>query len=130
MQLLFSVIVFVVWVYTLVNVAMTPSAAVRTLPKIAWVVLVLLFPILGTAGWFIFGRPNAASTRRAAYERATPEFPEYDRPGRAAAVDPAKDAEFLRQVREKAEEQRRRHEQARRERAEAEQKKPKPAPEQ
>ena len=129
LQLLFTVIVFVVWVYTLVNVAMTPSAAVRTLPKVAWVVLVLIFPILGTAGWFIFGRPNAASLRRSAYERATPEFPEYDRPGRAAAVDPEKDAEFLRQIRAKAEEQRRRYEQAKKQQAEKQQAEPKPDPE-
>ena len=45
---------------------------------------------------------------------AAPEFPEYDRPGRAASVDPAKDEEFLRQIRERAEEQRRRYEQSKR----------------
>ena len=48
-----------------------------------------------------------------AYERETPVFPEYDRPGRAAAVDPEKDEEFLRQVRERAEEQRKRYEASR-----------------
>jgi hypothetical protein len=113
MELLFSVIVFAVWIYTLVDVVTTPPAAVRNLPKVAWVILVLLFPILGTAGWFIFGRPETAA-RRSAYERSTPAFPEYDRPGRAAAVDPAKDEEFLRQLRERAEEQRRRYEQSKR----------------
>ena len=117
-QILFGVIVFVVWVYTLVNVATTPSAAVRNLPKVAWVILVLLFPILGTAGWFIFGRPDTRSARRSAYERPTPEFPEYDRPGRAAALDPAKDEEFLKQVRERAEEQRRRYEQSKKQQPE------------
>ncbi len=126
LQLVFSVIVFVVWVYTLANVALTPANAVRNLPKVAWVILVLLFPILGTAGWFVFGRPESAP-RRSRHERAAPEFPEYDRPGRAAAIDPAKDEEFLRQVRARAEEQRRRHEQAKRRQAEqAEQTKQEP----
>jgi hypothetical protein len=113
MELLFSVIVFAVWIYTLVDVVTTPTNAVRNLPKPAWVILVLLFPVLGTAGWFILGRPETAA-RRSAHERATPEFPEYDRPGRAAAADPAKDEEFLRQLRERAEEQRRRYEQSKR----------------
>lgn len=117
-QILFGGIVFVVWVYTLVNVVTTPSAVVRNLPKVAWAILVLLFPILGTAGWFIFGRPDRRSARRSAYERPTLEFPEYDRPGRAAAVDPAKDEEFLKQVRERAEEQRRRYEQSKKQQPE------------
>ncbi len=41
-------------------------------------------------------------------EREAPAFPEYDRPGRAAAADPDADAAFLEQVRARAEEQRRR----------------------
>ena len=46
-----------------------------------------------------------------AYERTTPAFLEYDRPGRAAAINPEKDEEFLKQVRARAEEQRKRYEQ-------------------
>ena len=41
------------------------------------------------------------------YERSASEFPEYDRPGRFAAANPEADDEFLRKVRERAEEQRR-----------------------
>jgi hypothetical protein len=37
-----------------------------------------------------------------------PHFPEYDRPGRAAGLTPESDEDFLRRVRERAEEQRRR----------------------
>ncbi len=36
-----------------------------------------------------------------------PHYPEYDRPGRAAATSPDDDEDFLRKVRERAEEQRR-----------------------
>ncbi len=42
------------------------------------------------------------------------EFPEYDRPGRAAPAKPEDDEEFLRKVRERAEEQRRRYRESRR----------------
>ena len=45
---------------------------------------------------------------------AAPEFPEYDRPGRAAAVNPEDDEDFLRKVRERAEDQRRRYRESQR----------------
>ncbi len=51
----------------------------------------------------------ALAPSRSRYERATADFPEYDRPGRAAATDSGDDEKFLRQVRERAEEQRRAH---------------------
>ena len=47
------------------------------------------------------------------HERAVPEYPEYDRPGRAAATEAESDEEFLRKVRERAEEQRRIHRETR-----------------
>ncbi len=109
LELLFTVVIFAVWIFTLADVAQSPGKDVRNLPKVAWVVLVLLFPVLGSAAWFVLGRPQGAR-RPAKGERAAPQFPEYDRPGRSAAVDPEKDAEFLKQVRARAEEQRKRYE--------------------
>ncbi len=108
LELLFTLVVFAVWIFTLADVAQAPKKDVRNLPKVAWVVLVLLFPVLGSAAWFVFGRPQGPS-RPAVGERRAPAFPEYDRPGRSAAVDAEKDEEFLRQVRARAEEQRRRY---------------------
>lgn len=122
LELLFSAIVFAVWIYTLVDVIGTPQATIRNLPKIAWLIVVLLFPLLGSAAWFILGRPEGRAARPAgAYERSAPAFPEYDKPGRATAIDPGKDEEFLRQVRARAEEQRRRHEQQKKQETQQEQ---------
>ena len=70
-------------------------------------IIVFLFPFVGSIAWLVAGRPRSSARRMQSWERSQPEFPEYDRPGRAAASDPEKDAEFLRQVRERAEEQRR-----------------------
>lgn len=109
-ELLFSAVVFAVWVYTLIEVASTPEGAMRNLPKIGWVVVVLLFPLLGSAAWFVLGRPESRPRTAGAYERLAPAYPEYDRPGRAAAVDPGRDEEFLAQVRARAEAQRKRYE--------------------
>lgn len=108
-----SVISFALAVYCVVSIIGTPAHRIRNLPKVAWLLLVLFFPLLGSIAWLAAGRPAKTARAPRAYERETPEFPEYDRPGRAAAVDPAKDEEFLRKVRERAEEQRKRYEASR-----------------
>jgi hypothetical protein len=113
LELLLGVVTFGLWVYCLVDVIGSPEHRVRNLPKVAWLLLVLLFPFVGSIAWLAAGRPEGRA-RRARHEREQPAFPEYDRPGRAAAVDPQRDEEFLRRVRERAEEQRRRYEQSRR----------------
>ncbi|MEV7428982.1 PLD nuclease N-terminal domain-containing protein [Nocardioides sp. NPDC092400] len=112
-RLLPGVIVFILWAYCLVDAISTDQSRVRHLPKWAWIVLVLLFPLVGSLAWLVAGRP-APTPRLTRQQGAAPGFPEYERPGRMAAADPAKDEEFLRQVRERAEEQRRRYEAERR----------------
>lgn len=102
-------VVLALWVFCVIDVILAREGDVRHLPKWGWLVLVLLFPLVGSVAWLVAGRPRRTARRSRAHERATPEFPEYDRPGRAAAVDPVADEEFLRRCRERAEEQRRRH---------------------
>jgi hypothetical protein len=100
-------VVFVLWVFCIIDAITSPEASVRNLPKIAWVLLVLFFPFVGSIAWLAAGRPTREPVRRSAYEREAPAFPEYDRPGRMAASSPEDDEAFLRRVRERAEEQRR-----------------------
>lgn len=107
-----GVVTFALWLFCLVDVIGTPTREVRNLPKIGWLILVLLFPFVGSLLWLIAGRPESPA-ERSPYERSAPAFPEYDRPGRAAAVDPELDDEFLKQVRARAEEQRKSYEQSR-----------------
>ena len=71
-----------------------------------WLLIVLFFPLAGSLAWLVAGRPRR-ERRRPGAARAVPQFPEYDRPGRASASRPEDDEEFLRKVRERAEEQRR-----------------------
>jgi hypothetical protein len=106
LELLLGFATLCLFVFCLVNVIQTPESAVRNLPKTVWLLLVLFFPFVGSVAWLVAGRPDAP--RPGTYERGAPEFPEYDRPGRAAASDPVGDEEFLRQVRARAEDQRRR----------------------
>ena len=90
-------------VYCVLNVVTTPEDQVRNLPKLLWLALVILLPVVGGVAWLVAGRPLYG--RRAP---ARPRFPEYDRPGRAVAQSPDDDEAFLRGLRERAEEQRRR----------------------
>ena len=111
-ELLSGVLVLALCVYSLIDVIGRSSDELRNLPKLWWIVLVLLFPFVGSIAYLVAGRPRA-SARQSPHERAAPEFPEYDRPGRSAATKPESDEEFLRKVRERAEEQRRVHREAR-----------------
>jgi hypothetical protein len=117
---LFGIITFCLWVYSLVDVIQSDEGGIRHLPKLWWLLIVLLFPFAGSVAWLVAGRPTTTGGPRSAHERSQPTYPEYDRPGRAAALDPEKDEEFLRQVRARAEEQRRRHEADRRKREQEE----------
>ena len=83
-------------VYAVLDVVTTPRDAVRVLPKPVWLLLVLA-PVLGPVLWFSFGRPPRGTAR-------TPL-----RRGSAAAPGaPDDDEEFLRELRRRADEQRRR----------------------
>ncbi|MET7330634.1 PLD nuclease N-terminal domain-containing protein [Nonomuraea sp. NPDC005650] len=92
----------VLWLYCLFDAITTPDVLCRNLPKILWVLLVLLFPLIGSVAWLVAGRPD----RSQAVTRPN-AVPEQDRPGRPAATNPDDDEEFLRRLRERAEEQRR-----------------------
>ena len=94
-------------IFCVIDLIQTREDEVRNLPKIVWLLLILLFPPVGAIAWLAAGRPQRGGGPRSAYERATPDYPEYDRPGRAAGLTPESDEEFLRRVRERAEEQRR-----------------------
>lgn len=119
-QLLVAVLGFALWVFCIVDLVITRDDRVRHLPKLAWLLIVLFFPFVGSLAWLLVGRPGREAPLRRE-QGAAPGFPEYHRHGRMAAQSPEEDEAFLRQVRARAEEQRRRHEQARREAAEHEQ---------
>lgn len=109
MEMLFGIVTLALWIFSLVDVIGSDEGRIRHLPKVWWLLIVLFFPFAGSIAWLAVGRPENGPGRRPAYERAVPAFPEYDRPGRAAATNSEDDEEFLRKVRERAEEQRRRY---------------------
>ncbi|ADG77093.1 hypothetical protein TPAU25S_02447 [Tsukamurella paurometabola] len=97
-------IILLLWVAALIDVIVADEYRVRHLPKFGWLIVVILIPLAGSLIWFLLGRPvgavNSAPTR-------TTGFPEYERRHRHIAQYPDDDDDFLRQCRERAEEQRR-----------------------
>lgn len=48
-------------IYCLIDVVRSESSEVRGLPKLVWVLLVLLFPLAGGIAWFVAGRPRGST---------------------------------------------------------------------
>ena len=89
--------------YTLLDAVRTPAHEARTLPKWLWVLVTLLFPVVGPIMWLILGRPKAppaAGTPRAGFgqRRGTPA---------PSVSSPDDDEEYLRWLKAKAERERR-----------------------
>ncbi len=101
-------LLLVLWVFCIIDVITTDRAECRNLPKLLWLVIVLLVPDIGSILWLVLGRPReSAGVNGLPYKGNTGRFPEYDRPGRQVATNPDDDETFLRGLRERAEEQRR-----------------------
>ena len=107
MRLLFFLVPLVLCVFCVIDAISSRDDEVRHLSRVWWILLILFFPFVGSIAWLAAGRPVRAPRRSGPHERSASAFPEYDRPGRFAAADPEADEAFLRKVRERAEEQRR-----------------------
>jgi len=79
-------------IFCLIDCIQSDEGSVRNLPKWAWILLILLFPIVGAIAWLVAGRPTGYLPAR------TTGYPEYerDRPRRSTAPDD--DPEFLREL--------------------------------
>lgn len=69
--LAFAAVVF--WVFSAVDCIAQPAVRHRGVDKPVWIVIVLLFPVLGGVLWLAVGRASAASLRRQAPDD-DPEF--------------------------------------------------------
>ena len=95
MRFLPVLVLFVVWLYGVLDVLLAPGTRMRHLPKAAWLALTLLVPVLGSVAWLVVSRLP---------ERAEPQTP---RPkGRVTDADLEA---YRRRLRRQVEEQRRRH---------------------
>jgi Phospholipase_D-nuclease N-terminal len=80
----------------LISCLSADEGELRALPKIVWVFIILLFPIVGPIAYLIAGRPVATAGPPRSTWRPGNGFPEAERP---RPVAPDDDPEFLRSLR-------------------------------
>lgn len=56
-----SVAYFVFFLYCLLDVVLSEPGLVRNLPKLVWVLIVLIVPLAGGIAWLVAGRPENAT---------------------------------------------------------------------
>ena len=89
--------------YTLLDAVRTPAHEARTLPKWLWVLVTLLFPVVGPIMWLILGRPKAQPAAGA----PRPGFGQRRNTPAPSVSSPDDDEEYLRWLKAKAERERR-----------------------
>ncbi|MFF0370219.1 PLDc N-terminal domain-containing protein [Micromonospora sp. NPDC005087] len=85
-------------VCALISCLSAEEGQIRALPRIAWVLIILFFPLVGSIAWFVAGREPGSGARKA--------WPTGNRPAeRRRPVAPDDDPEFLRSVQERSQQQ-------------------------
>lgn len=101
-----ALVAFAVWVFCIIDVITTPEDQCRNLPKLVWLLLVVLLVDIGSIAWLIAGRTWTTQPADLPYKgnrgRQSPT------PLRFNGTNPDDDEEFLAGLRARAEEQRRR----------------------
>jgi hypothetical protein len=92
------------WIFCIIDVITTPEGGCRNLPKMVWLLIVLLLADIGSIAWLVAGR-NWQGQEKAAYKgnRGWPNTAP-----RARASNPDDDEAYQAYLRARIEEQRRR----------------------
>jgi hypothetical protein len=59
----FGFVLLALWIYCIFDVVTTDDSLVRNLPKLMWLVIVVILPDIGSVIWLVAGRPHGASFR-------------------------------------------------------------------
>ncbi len=87
-------------VFALISCLSAEEGDIRALPRIAWVLIILFFPLVGSIAWFVAGRESRAGSP-GARRPAGGGFAER----RRQPVAPDDDPEFLRSIEERSRQQ-------------------------
>lgn len=92
---LLSLVAFAAYLYCVLDVVLTEESRIRNLPKLLWVVLVVLVPLVGCVAWVVGGRPIGRHVRPGGTVR--PDHPA-GRSRQAPPKGPDDDPRFLRSL--------------------------------
>jgi hypothetical protein len=70
-RVVLAVAVLVIFVYGLVDVIRTDGRLTRGISKPAWIVVMIVLPVLGAILWLLIGRPRGTAPVRPAYSHPT-----------------------------------------------------------
>ncbi len=101
-----GLIFLILWLFCIFDVITTDASQVRNLPKMVWLIIVIVLFDVGSILWLLAGKPWQ-STANLPYKGNSGRNAGYRRPERPVATNPDDDEAFLRGLRERAEEQRR-----------------------
>lgn len=85
-------------VFCLIDCIQTDSVLVRNLPKVGWILLIIILPLVGGIAWLVAGRPTREQQPRTPWpSTGSAGFPEHERPARrrSGPAAPDDDPEFL-----------------------------------
>jgi hypothetical protein len=94
LYLLLFAVEILLGIAALISCLSADEGDINALPRVAWALIILFFPLVGSIAWFAAGRSRV---RPADTWRAGGGFPERDRP---RPVAPDDDPAFLRSIRE------------------------------
>ena len=80
-------IILLLMIFAIVDIAVIERGRVRFLPKVAWIVLTIVLPIVGPVIWFIVGRGRPGESN--SVSAAAPSS------GRLGPIAPDDDPDFL-----------------------------------
>jgi hypothetical protein len=96
---LFVLIDLALLVIALIDCLSAEEFQIRALPRVVWVLLILLFSPIGAIAWFVAGRPaRPVRLSNGSQWRPGDGFPEDQRPRRTGPLAPDDDPEFLKNL--------------------------------
>ncbi|GIH90955.1 hypothetical protein Psi01_15850 [Planobispora siamensis] len=91
MSVLLGLTMLAFWLYCLFDVITTPDEKARNLPKLLWVVIVVVTFVVGGLFWLLLGRPLGPRPPRPTFRPDLPQRPDAPR-------GPDDDPDFLRDL--------------------------------
>ncbi|GGS82444.1 hypothetical protein GCM10010156_46390 [Planobispora rosea] len=99
MSVLLGLALLAFWLYCLFDVITTPDEQARNLPKILWVLIVVLLFAVGGLFWLLLGRPLGPRAPRTIFRDGGGSLgPRPPRPRPEAPKGPDDDPEFLKDL--------------------------------
>ena len=113
-EALIAIALFAFWIWAVFDVALADAQRVRLMPKLVWLVVVILFQAFGALAWVLFGRPPRGSRHLGRVDDAAPrrpigleDQPRFSANQTTTAISDRRSAELDRQLDEWEAEQRR-----------------------